>query len=838
MTTSRQRSKPRGSRADLLIAFGCVVAMGFLTAWTLFPVYGTGQFVLAAATAVATGAVLGALAGWRGWPTWLVVLAGFGTYLLGVMLTAMPTLELDARSLLANVRSALVGPFIGWRGVVTLPTPLGNYLGVMVPGYALLFVGALLAMLVALRARRWWLGPTVAAAGLIVAIVVGPAAVTRLGTVAGLRVSSQLTIGLAAFGVLLTWFRAHESVARRKVRTEAKDAPGRTARRIVTAITALVMVIVAVAAAASATVILPSPPRTVARAAAEVAISVSDSQTPLDYYRSFYADEQIDSTLFRVTTSAPAGRVRLAVLDTYDGDTFRPSASAGDFRRLAAGVRLPSGATEVSSQIIIEGLTGIWTPVVGDVAKVGFGGDRAAELVDGFYFIPGGGSAVTVVDSSVAAGDVFNVTGGVTSAATLEGRPSGGANYAESLFPEELVDWVEAQKVSADGAGLMELISRLRARGYVSHAMAAPPEGQYSWQTALGEHEFVAAAAGHSYARIGALFGQLNERASEVGNGASDELLISAVGDDEQFAAASAMLAMYLGFEARVVVGARLSDSDPAGWAPEPCQAGVCTGGNISAWIEVSTPEGWVSVDTSPQDESPLSPEVTNQSDPQFPSAIDEDTAEVTEPPQSERSRTGSENSEEENANQGSIELSAPVRYVAAGGLLVLALILPLLAVHVVKVIRANRRRHAEGPMAARGAWDELMDRAADARLSPPVWATRQEAAAALGTTNAIALAAVADRAIFDARGVSADEAVEAWRLEHEDSRELAARLGFWSRLRARISLRSLWRGRARSASRSGGAGRASGATWRNDDSVVVERARAKTSTHGKKGPQ
>ena len=64
-------------------------------------------------------------------------------------------------------------------------------------------------------------------------------------------------------------------------------------------------------------------------------------------------------------------------------------------------------------------------------------------------------------------------------------------------------------------------------------------------------------AAGHSYDRIDRLFTELNERESEVADspGAS---LVAAVGDDEQFAAAVALIAADLGFPSRVVLGARL----------------------------------------------------------------------------------------------------------------------------------------------------------------------------------------------------------------------------------------------------------------------------------------
>lgn len=809
--------------------------MGMLAAWTLGPVYGTSQFILAAVLAVVTGVALGTLSGWLKWPIWLSVVSAFGAYLVGVLLTAMPTSVLDMGMLVANLRYALIGPVAGWRGMVTLPVPLGSYLGVMVPAYALLFVGPLLSSVVTLRARRWWFGPVISAAVLVVAIIVGPSSPARLGSIAGYSVTSQLVIGVSAFAALLGWFRAHAALARRRVRNEAQDAPGRVTRRVTSVVVAVAMVAGATVAAVGIVSVLPNNPRTVARAQADVVIAVSSAQTPLDYYRSFFTDAMFNEPLFAVDTNAVDGRVRLAVLDTFDGESFRPGASAGDFRRLAAGVQLPPNAVGVTAEVTITGLTGIWTPSVGEISKVAFGGDRASELVDGFYFIPDSGSAVTVVDGSVAAGDVFKLTSGVVDAGTLDGQRSSNASFDRALIPNSLKDWVEAQKVGSDGTGLLELISRLRARGYLSHAIAPPTEGQYEWQKALGDHNFVSASAGNSYARVSAMFDQLNDRADEVGEKASNELLVSAVGDDEQFAAASALLARYLGFDARVVVGARLTESDPAGWAPDPCEGGVCTGRNMSAWIEVKTSNGWVTVDTSPQDENPLAPEVTNQSDPEFPSDISQDDAGVTEPPQSERSQSGSESTETGTDTKTVTRLPLQVRAIVASGLVLLALILPLIVLLAAKALRTRRRRTGTSATSAQGAWEDLLDRAADAGGAPPTYTTRQEAAAYLRTTNAAAIATIADRATYDPNGVSDDEAAVAWQMERDDSRELRSRLRFFGRLRARLSLRYLLRGTVRDVPEAKGFRRAHDATWRNDDSVVLERAHKNTQSRRKK---
>src|SRR3546814_9538657 len=76
--------------------------------------------------------------------------------------------------------------------------------------------------------------------------------------------------------------------------------------------------------------------------------------------------------------------------------------------------------------------------------------------------------------------------------------------------------------------------------------------------TSLAGYSFQPSAAGHSLARIDTMFSRLLERESDPRAAASDNY-VAAVGDDEQFAVATALIARELGFPARVVVGARLS---------------------------------------------------------------------------------------------------------------------------------------------------------------------------------------------------------------------------------------------------------------------------------------
>ena len=118
--------------------------------------------------------------------------------------------------------------------------------------------------------------------------------------------------------------------------------------------------------------------------------------------------------------------------------------------------------------------------------------------------------------------------------------------------------WLQEQNVTPDGAGLERAISLLRARGYLSHSLLRPVDELPKWASELGDYSFQPSAAGHSLARIGALFQQLLDRRADAAAEGPDASLVAAVGDDEQFAVAASLIAGQLGFPSRVVVGVRM----------------------------------------------------------------------------------------------------------------------------------------------------------------------------------------------------------------------------------------------------------------------------------------
>ena len=126
-------------------------------AWaSLRAVWGGGRFdlVMAVGALLGVGAALvtlhprGRVAG----PVLLV--AG---YLVAALTLAIPGVPAGLDGWLRTVREAVVGPVTGWKDVVTLPTPLGDYGATLVPALALAVALAVLLVLWSFAVDVRWL---------------------------------------------------------------------------------------------------------------------------------------------------------------------------------------------------------------------------------------------------------------------------------------------------------------------------------------------------------------------------------------------------------------------------------------------------------------------------------------------------------------------------------------------------------------------------------------------------------------------------------------------------------------------------------------------------------
>jgi len=426
-----------------------------------------------------------------------------------------------------------------------------------------------------------------------------------------------------------------------------------------------------------------------------------------------------------------------------------------------------------------------------------FVGPRSAELSDSFFVSRGSNAAIVAPGGSgtdgLVAGDGLRATMSTSPSDVLTGNPSSNAAGIDLEAMPELQSWLKAQDQPATAEGLTELLHRLRDRGYLSHAIS-DAEGQRSWIERLSQQygtRFEASAGGHSAARLEQLFAQLNTQQRLAGDGPRPEMLVAGIGDDEQFAAAAALIARALGFESRVVLGVRLGD-ERAGVPGVPACAAECTGEHLAAWVEVRGQQGdWVPFEVTPQ--LSLRPTVLEEGEqlPEFATTPEERDAREVDPPLGLGER--SDSAEQADDLSADSWLWPVLRVVGLSLATLVLLLLPLLFLPLAKRLRAKRRRAQRDPeLRALGAWQELVDGATDAGVRLPTTTSRAEVARALGTSAAGWAAMTADRAVFSPSGISDADADWMWAAVDADRAERQSRSGAWQRLRERYSLRSL----------------------------------------------
>jgi transglutaminase-like putative cysteine protease len=458
-------------------------------------------------------------------------------------------------------------------------------------------------------------------------------------------------------------------------------------------------------------------------------------------------------------------RLRIATLDTYDGVTYSvgsgdDTSASGSFTRLP--YRLDQSAvrgTRETVTVTVRGYRGPWVPGAGQLEQIAFRGPDAGRLADSFYYndVTGTGAVTT----ALSAGDSYTADSIVKPLVRAEQlkrvQPGTDSVPRPTVVPDELAATLQKYTagVTSAGARLAAALAGLAEDGYVSHGVGT------------------------------------DEPASRSGHGADriTELLtdVPMLGDQEQYAVAAALMARQLGFPARVVVGF-VAPADVAAEGPV-----TLVGSDISAWIEVETTQGWVTVDPTPpvRPVPPKQPEQPTQiSRPQtnVQPPVDENPQRNEEPPQSQV-----DSSDQQPPNPALDTLLAVLSAIGWAIVVLAVLTAPFLAVLAAKWRRRALRRSARTSIERIvGGWLEFADAAVDHGYDPPPSATRLEFAHTIGGARAAALATVADRAVFSPTAPTREEADSVWKAVDDLRSQLARRDTRWKRLRAAVSLRSL----------------------------------------------
>jgi hypothetical protein len=738
------------------------------------------------------------------WRWWSVAGLTFGGYVLTVVPLAVPSAMTDPGRIGRGMLNGVAEIVTGWKQLLTVSIPAGNYQGVLIPFFIIVLFGSLTATALATSSQRkapWAVAPML---GMVLFGAAFGSDATGADAVLGpitVPAPSHVVVGGLVMIVCATWLIGRARIARstalrltrsraRTVRQSAESRVLMVRRQLVAGVLVVVALAAGVAAAPVATAL---GPRNALRQGIDPVLLLQRQPSPLAGYRLNFTGVGYTTELFSISGSQGISRIRIATLDTYDGLTFRVG-DAATAERFARQPALQDALVEIT---IRDGYRGVWVPVVDATSGAPrFEGERAEKLADAYYASPSLDAGVVVTSDADAGigllpGDKYTVG---TSVSTGDAASLVSATGADPLISADnypaLAQWVESQGTGRTGADLAMLIARLRERGYLSHstlddAAAAP------WVAALqsdSPYVFAPSRSGHSAARVDELFTSMFDQQRRAGVGAPSSLLVAAVGDDEQFATAAALLARYLGFESRVVVGVLVGKS-PEGSAVPACIS-VCTGANITAWTEVRAADGtWVVLDSTPQHQ--VAPTVIDQgkSLPENPTEVVQPGSKVLEPPSSQSDATETANSDAPEAPLASSSAVASLIKALAVVLAIVLFVLPIAVFPVFKLMRRRWRRHAGiAEVSIVGAWDELLDTYIDLGFEIPRGLTRAELGDVIDRPAVAALAAAVDTAVFGEHPPGAEASAATWDMLTAERRSVRAEAPITRRVRAAMS--------------------------------------------------
>ncbi|GAA1640313.1 transglutaminaseTgpA domain-containing protein [Georgenia ruanii] len=697
----------------------------------LGPAFGSGHLVAAAVGGVLLGAAVAVAGAVLRWGAWTVLAAAVVVLTLGAALAAPTTALGGVLPTPDTVGAVGRGVVTSWKEIVTVLPPLGAGGAMLTAPYLLAFAGTLVALTVALRtARPAW---ALLAPGLVL-----PAAIL-LGTA---DPAGAAAVGTGGALVGLVWARW---------RTGWLDG-GRLRA-------AAVLVLVGAVAGGGVAAVASPGPRLVLRDLLEPPPDPRDYPSPLAGFRGYVKDHR-DEPVLTVEGLREGARVRLAVLDAYDGTAWAVSggSAAGTFQRVGERIEPDLPASLHRLRVTVGEYAGVWVPVVGRPYDVDFADPR---LGASFYVNRGTGTGLAA--AGLRPGDTYDLLAAPVREPTdseLEGAPLGEVPLPPARYPE--VAGTAAARMLADARTPLAQIRAIESglqQGYYSHGL----EGD------------TPSLPGHGAARIDALLG--------------GEAM---VGDEEQYAAAMALMLRAIGIPSRVVMG----------FAPAAGAAGTValTGDDVTAWVEVPFEgHGWVPFFPTPDEDriwQQESPTPQNRPQPQ----VLQPPPPAPEPPDAPPADRREVDTDDEPADHAAWPRALLVAAGVAGGLLVL--VSPLLLVLAIKGRRRARRRDGATPsQRVAGGWAELLDAAADLGVVVRRGATRQEAARELVGVLAVSpevaartadLAGRADACTFAPAQPDDPAVARYWRDVGAVLAGLAQTVGRRRWWRARVSPRSL----------------------------------------------
>ncbi|MDN5824955.1 MAG: transglutaminase-like domain-containing protein, partial [Micrococcaceae bacterium] len=564
---------PSAHRAiDAVVLLVCL-GLGVLGLHAAFG--GDVHYLLAGIGGVVLGLVLAHVIVRYRWGFLSAAGVGIAVYLIAGTPLATPT-EATSGFLpnFESLRTLLAGVVLSWKDVLTVAPPVGLRAGMLVVPFLSAYVTALLAGLLAWRFRSPFWATIPVAVMFIVGIIFG----TR-------DVPLPLLRGLVLVMALVCWLAWRRQVDRAAGLDQPAGHDGGSGstirpglRRIGSG--AVVLMVAGGLTAIASPALDGGPSRQVLRDAVVPPVDLYDYPSPLMSFRN-YAKDNADEPLLSVTGLPEGQRVRLAALDSYDGMVFDVDPrSGGNFTPVGDVGQVNSSAAEDplrsrgSLDITIEGYHGVWLPAGGKLLGLDVAGERSEELARSLFYNDDAETALST--TGLRTGDSY--TAAVEYPVQIDRKKLQDYGLSDVTMPKlanvpqvvsgKAAEMAGDEKTGVERAAAMEGI--LHETGYFSN----------------GKENEVPSLSGHGAARIASLLD-------------ADSM----IGDDEQYAAAMALMARDQGMPARVVMGFYPEKYDPAGTVQ-------IKGEDVHAWVEIEFENvGWVAFTPTPaQDNEPPPP--------------------------------------------------------------------------------------------------------------------------------------------------------------------------------------------------------------------------------------